>query len=80
MENNGYMSISVKDLLNIMDARARVNIYTGTKKEDLIKHNNYIYELLADKAFIDSYSSYSVAGIISLLGNSANILITKDKI
>lgn len=80
MINNGHLSIGVKELLNIMDARARVNIFTGTKKEDLIKYNTYIYELLADKAFIDSYGSYSVAGIISLLGNSANVLITKEPI
>ena len=77
MTNNGIISISVKDLLNILDARARVSIYTGEKKEDIVKFSSNIYELLADKEFIDTYGSYSVAGIIGLLGNSANILITK---
>ena len=77
MTNNGIISISVKDLLNILDARARVSIYTGEKKEDIVKFSSNIYELLAVKEFIDTYGSYSVAGIIGLLGNSANILITK---
>ena len=80
MENNAFISISFKDLLNILDARASISIYTGEKKEDIVKFNSNVYELLADKEFIDSYGSYSVAGFIGLLGNSANILITKERI
>lgn len=80
MFNNAIINISFKDLLNILDARARVSVFTGTKKEDIIKFNTSIYELLADKDFIDSYGSYNVAGVIGLLGNSANILITKEHI
>ena len=79
--NNAFISISFKDLLNILDARALVTVYTGIKQEDIItNHSARVYELLADKEFIDSYGSYSVAGVIGLLGNSANILITKERI
>lgn len=80
MANNGLISFSLKDLLNILDARARVSIFTGETKADLIKFDSNIYELLADKDFIDSYGSYNVAGVIGILGNSANILITKEHI
>lgn len=80
MENNAFISISFKDLLNILDARAIVTVYTGIKQEDIINKSARVYELLADKEFIDTYGSYSVAGVIGLLGNSANILIKKERI
>lgn len=80
MENNAIINIRFKDLLNILDARSIVTVYTGNRKEDIIKYSARVYELLADKEFIDTYGSYSVAGVIGLLGNSANILITKERI
>lgn len=78
MVNNAIINyFRLKDLLNILDARARVSIFTGIG-ELPIKEAVNVYELLADKEFINSYGKYDVTGLVSVI-NRTNILITQDK-
>lgn len=74
MENNAIINgFRLKDLLNILDARANVTVYTGIKdkvSEDSVK----VYELLADNDFMNKYGKKEVKGLVSFI-NVTNILI-----
>ena len=74
MENNAIINgFRLKDLLNILDARANVTVYTGIKdkvSEDSVK----VYELLADNYFMNKYGKKEVKGLVSFI-NVTNILI-----
>lgn len=79
MENNAIIHFTLKALLNILDARTYVSIYTGIKSDSIIKDSVSVYELLADKDFMSTYGSYNVSGLISF-SITSNILITKERI
>ena len=60
MENNAIINgFRLKDLLNILDARACVTIFTGAKECDKVIGTDSVkvYELLADKEFLKIYGS-----------------------
>lgn len=78
MNNNAIIHFTLKALLNILDARAYVSIYTGIG-DDAIKNSVSVYELLADKDFMSTYGSYNVSGLVSF-SITSNILITKERI
>lgn len=78
MENNATIRMRLKDLLNVLDARAYVTIFVSDK-EKVSKESVNVYELLADKDFMTTYGNYNVAGLISFAIDT-NILITKEKI
>ena len=78
MENNAIIRFRIKDLLNILDARAYVSIFTGIG-DDPLKKSVYVYELLADTDFMKSYGAYNVSGLVCF-SISSNILITKEEI
>lgn len=74
MKNATILS-TLEDLLNVMDARANVDIFIQLKdgKEGLLRSNK-IYNLISDPEFIGKYGSYKVIGLRVTLG-VASILI-----
>ena len=78
MNNNTIIALRLKELLNILDARARVTIYTS-ETETITGLGVSVYELLADKDFIKNYGEYNVSGLVGCLSDT-NILITKEAV
>ena len=79
MKNNAIINMRLKDLINLLDAKARVTIFIS-ETEKVTANSVKVYELLADEHFNAYYGSYNVAGLIACGFTSTNILITKDKI
>lgn len=79
MEKNALIISHFGALIKVLDARAYISVFTGETKDDNIKFNVPVYELLADKDFIEQYEFYNVSGIVGTL-NGLNIMITKEKI
>jgi len=75
MENNAIINaFRLADLLNILDARANISIFTSIAEKP-IKESVKVYELLADKEFIETYGKrYEVKGLVNFL-HLTNILI-----
>lgn len=71
MKNNAHISITLADILEILDARKTVNIFISEKES--VKFG-YVYEVLTDKDFISAYGDKSVIGISGIIGH-INILI-----
>ena len=76
MENNAIINgFRLKDLLNILDARANVTVYTGiTAEAKVSKDAVKVYELLADNDFMNKYGKKEVKGLVSFI-NVTNVLI-----
>ena len=76
MKNAIINGFRLKDLLNILDARACVSVFTGIGDKAIIGGVSpaRVYELLADKEFIDTYGNRDVIGLVSFI-NVTNILI-----
>ena len=79
MEKNALIISHFGTLIKALDARAYISVFTGETKDDNIKFNVPVYELLADKDFIEQYEFYNVSGIVGTL-NGLNIMITKEKV
>ena len=75
MKNNATINSRLKDLLDILDARAAVNIYLDNNMSGahLIKRDVKVYELLADNDFIIGFKNCEVIGLEC--GIVTNILI-----
>ena len=77
MKNNAYIyGFRLKDLLNILDARGHISVYTGEGVK-AVREYYLVYELLADSDFIKAYGSYTVSGLVCSI-NVTNILITEE--
>ena len=75
MENNSIIGFRLKNLLDILDARANVTVYTGITENDKITSNAVkVYELLANTDFINKYGKKEVMGLVSFM-LCTNILI-----
>ena len=76
MNNNAIINgFRLMDLLNILDARANVTVFTGITADDKVSSDAVkVYELLADKDFISKYGKRDVKGLVSFI-NVTNILI-----
>ena len=72
MRKNAIIKATLGDLLEILDARAIVYIFTDN--DYCIRATTPIYEILSDKAFLKRYSKYEVIGINKTLG-ATSILI-----
>lgn len=72
---NATILTTLENLLNVMDARANVEIFIQLKdgKEGLLRSNK-LYNLIADPEFIGKYGSYKVIGL-SIAFGVASILI-----
>lgn len=79
MEKNGIIISHFGALIKVLDARAYVSVFTGETQDDNIKFNAPVYELLADKGFMNEYEFYNISGIVGTL-NGLNIMITKERI
>lgn len=77
MNNNAFINgFRLMDLLNILDARTNVTVFTGITADDKVSKDAVkVYELLADKEFINDYGKRDVKGLVSFI-NVTNILIT----
>ena len=77
MNNNALINgFRLMDLLNILDARTNVTVFTGITADDKVSKDAVkVYELLADKEFINDYGKRDVKGLVSFI-NVTNILIT----
>lgn len=77
MNNNALINgFRLMDLLNILDARTNVTVFTGITADDKVSKDAVkVYELLADKEFISQYGKRDVKGLVSFI-NVTNILIT----
>ena len=73
MENNAILNIRLVELLNFLDARATISLFTDIGGEP-VKSNVKVYELLADSDFIKAHKNTEVNGLISFI-NVTNILI-----
>ena len=76
MKNATILS-TLKDLLNVMDARANVNIFRQLKddKQELLRSNK-LFRLLADNEFIGDRSIYNarVIGLSVTLGETSILI------
>ena len=72
MENNGIINIRLVELLNILDARANICIFTEVGKPALKECK--VFELLADRDFLKDHKNTEVRGLVSFI-NVTNILI-----
>lgn len=70
-----HFSITLDELLEILDARARISIFTAIGEKPLIDFKN-VYELLADKELLETYGKYKVTGLVKYI-NITNVLIEK---
>lgn len=73
MENNAILNIRLVELLNILDARTIITLFTEIGGEP-VKSNVKVYELLADDEFIKAHKNTEVKGLVSFI-NVTNILI-----
>lgn len=75
MNNAIINGFRLKDLLNILDARTNVTIFTGISAGDKVSEDAVkVYELLASEEFIKIYGKREVKGLVSFI-NVTNILI-----
>lgn len=75
MNNAIINGFRLKDLLNILDARARVTVFKGITANDKVTADSVnVYELLASEDFIKTYGKREVRGLVSFI-NVTNILI-----
>ena len=73
MENNAIINMRLVELLNILDARTIITLFTEIGGEP-VKSNVKVYELLADDEFIKAHKNTEVKGLVSFI-NVTNILI-----
>lgn len=73
MENNAIIYMRLVELLNILDARDIITLFTEIGGEP-VKSNVKVYELLADDEFIKAHKNTEVKGLVSFI-NVTNILI-----
>lgn len=74
MKNNAMIGADLGDLLNVLDSKTKVCIFTGKDGKILLRADVKVSELLADEDFIDAYKYRTVRGFIVIL-NSVTILI-----
>lgn len=77
MKNNANINSRLIDLLEVLDARAMVNIFVDS--EDKSEKKSYsicflkVYEFLAEPELMHKYKNYDVIGL--QVGFTTNILI-----
>jgi hypothetical protein len=63
--NNAIINVTLNELFDVMDPRARVNIFKKTEdgKEKLLISTE-LYRVLSDDEFIGKYGYYKITGFI----------------
>lgn len=78
MNNAIINGFRLKDLLNILDARARVTVFKGITANDKVTADSVkVYELLASEDFIKTYGKREVRGLVCFI-DTTNILIVEE--
>lgn len=75
MKNNAHINCRLEDLLEILDARRTVNIFISEKQSVKL---GYVYEILADKDFIQTYGNNKIIGLSSMV-RLTNILLKAEE-
>lgn len=74
MEKNAIINSRLKDLLDVMDARAAVDIFIeDTENKQALLIARRVYEIIADPELMSKYKNYEVVGLCC--GLTTNILI-----
>ena len=75
MENNAFINVTLNELFDFMDPRARVNIFKKTEdgKEELLRSTN-LYTLLSDDKFLNKYGDYKVIGLTIVIGHTSLLI------
>ena len=63
MKNNTIINTRLEDLLNVMDARAYVDIFEQVGEYQELLRSNKIYNLISNQEFIGKYGAYKVIGL-----------------
>ena len=71
MEKNAIINSRLKDLLDVMDARAYIEIYTEDGKERTCSLR--VYDFLTEPVLMNKYRNYEVVGLVC--GLSTRILV-----
>lgn len=72
MDNNAHVSMTLEDLLNIMDARRNIDIFSDADSYPIF--TGYVYEVLADKKFSKAHNNKPVVGLTTCLNHTAVLL------
>ena len=73
MENNARINARLTDLLEVMDARATINIFVDTPERPTSVKFLKVYEFLSEPELMRKYKNYEVIGLS--LGLTTSILI-----
>lgn len=76
MEDNAIINTRLEDLLNVMDARANVNIFRLKDGKQELLRSNKLFRILADNEFIGNRSIYNarVIGLSITLGETSILI------
>lgn len=63
MKNNAIINTRLEELLNVMDARAYVDIFEQVGEYQELLRSNKIYNLISNQEFIGKYGACKVIGL-----------------
>ena len=72
MDNNAHVSMTLEDLLNIMDTRRNIDLFSDADSYPIF--TGYVYEVLADKKFSKAHNNKPVVGLTTCLNHTAVLL------
>jgi membrane protein CcdC involved in cytochrome C biogenesis len=75
-ENNAIIQGRFTDLLEVLDARATVNIFVKIDEKEQSIKTDKVFEIIADREFMKQYKNFDVIGLG--LGLITRILIQED--
>ena len=76
-ENNAIIQGRFTDLLEVLGARATVNIFVKIDEKEQSIKTDKVFEIIADREFMKHYKNFDVIGLG--LGLITRILIQEDK-
>lgn len=74
MEKNAIINMRLEDLLEVLDARATVNIFVGDENTQTSIKFVRVYEFITEPELMNKYAACKVIGLTRTL-TSTNILI-----
>ena len=79
MEKNATITATLDSLLNVLDARANVDIFREIENGQEGVRGTKIYNLLSDPEFMCKYGSHKVIGVSINVLTGISILIKEAK-
>ena len=81
MENNAFINSNLTLKYFIYNLEARITVRIFNSKTMLSIKAGAVYEILADRDFLETYGDYSIKGLnLGGIGNGLNILIEKKEV